>query len=64
MNQKFNLLPSLVTSFLLEPLLARMSGMWSVVPNGFYFLEFVKGWKGGLRCMISYHKIDFCITDP
>ena len=38
--------------------------MWSVVSNDIYFIKFIKGWRGGLRCMILYHKIEFCITNP
>ena len=43
----------------------RMSGLWSAELNGpFFLLEFVKEWRGGLMCMISYHKIGFCVTNP
>lgn len=50
---------------LLESPFVRMSGFWSAVLNGLFFLlEFVKEWRGGLMCIISYHKIDFCVTNP
>ena len=42
----------------LESPLVRMS----MVLNGLLHLEFVTGWRAGLRCMISYQKIDLCIT--
>lgn len=50
---------------MLESPFVRMSGFWSAVLNGlFSLLEFVKEWRGGLMCIISYHKIDFCVTNP
>ena len=56
-----------MTSFSLDSLSLLQWG-WLVCEvwcwMDFHFLEFVKGWRGGLRCMISYHKIDNWITKP